>query len=192
MQCTLAVVLCVLIAAPACPAPPNPDPKNACAYVMASSLQPTELCVAPAYGCVASFSRSRHSCNFACSAANMACTAAFDDAFDDGRCPPGRQVLPEKELHSKVCSCRLIECGEVGYETRHNELYYSWQLAVFSWMRRTTHLHYTPILSLLFHADMRPSPDDGSSLSFMHFLATRDAQITCNALMLDFVLTVSW
>lgn len=98
MQCTLAVVLCVLIAAPACPAPPNPDPKNACAYVMASSLQPTELCVAPAYGCVASFSRSRHSCNFACSAANMACTAAFDDAFDDGRCPPGRQVLPEKEL----------------------------------------------------------------------------------------------
>lgn len=102
MQCTLAVVLCVLIAAPACPAPPNPDPKNACAYVMASSLQPTELCVAPAYGCVASFSRSRHSCNFACSAANMACTAAFDDAFDDGRCPPGRQVLPEKELRSRV------------------------------------------------------------------------------------------
>ena len=42
----------------------------------------------------------------------MDCDGAFDDAFDDGRCPPGPPVPREQALYSKVCSCRLKECSQ--------------------------------------------------------------------------------
>ena len=65
----------------ACVAAPLEPADHACAELLAATT-PTELCEAPAHGCVAAFASPRASCDAVCESAGLACTAAFDDRDD--------------------------------------------------------------------------------------------------------------
>ena len=89
------------------------DAEHACADLLRGT-RPTEVCVAPADGCVAAFASPRASCDAVCAAAGLECDGAFDDAHDNGRCPAGAPVDASRALHSKVCSCARRRCDDDG------------------------------------------------------------------------------
>ena len=90
-------------------------PDNACAQLQLTALTLSELCAAAEHSCTAAFGPSRQgrfSCEQVCGEAGLRCEAAFDDAFDDGRCPAGPPLPCSRPLHSKVCECRRVGCRD--------------------------------------------------------------------------------
>lgn len=79
----------------------------------------SEVCAAPAYGCVAAFGgrgASRRACRDICDDASLRCVGAYDDANDDGRCPPGEPVECGRALYSKVCHCGAAGALPLAYD----------------------------------------------------------------------------
>ena len=82
---------------------------NACAQLQLTAQdrrEPlSELCATAEHSCTAAFAsggQGRRSCMQVCEDAGLRCAAAYDDAFDDGRCPAGTSIECDRRLHSKV------------------------------------------------------------------------------------------
>ena len=82
---------------------------HACADLLQS--RPSEFCETSEHTCTAAYAPpGRKSCTETCALAGLTCSDAFDDAFDDGRCPPGPELSCDRPLHSRVCRCERHSC----------------------------------------------------------------------------------
>jgi hypothetical protein len=82
---------------------------NACVD-MVGAFGLSEFCSAPPYACHAAFGSPRASCDLICRRSGLVCKSAFDDKYDDGRCPAAGRLPCSRALHSKVCHCEFTRC----------------------------------------------------------------------------------
>ena len=93
---------------------------NACAQLQLTAGTLSELCAAAVHSCTAAFAPGggRFSCAQVCETAGLRCEAAYDDAFDDGRCPAGARASTSFWTTSHVCLSPATPSRAVGHPLR--------------------------------------------------------------------------